>query len=54
MIKPKFEEANPETEFSLVLSKKHTYDLVGIIFISKLSYFYRCLTELGVFATRLH
>jgi hypothetical protein len=38
IFKPKFEEANPETEFSLVLSKKHTYDLVGMVFIIKLSY----------------
>jgi ubiquitin carboxyl-terminal hydrolase 7 len=38
IFKPKFEEANPETEFSLVLSKKHTYDLVRMIFIGKHSY----------------
>jgi hypothetical protein len=37
IFKPKFEEANPETEFSLVLSKKHTYDLVSMICIIKLS-----------------
>ncbi|KAF9532244.1 hypothetical protein CPB83DRAFT_847503 [Crepidotus variabilis] len=29
IFKPKFEEADPESEFSLVLSKKHTYDVMS-------------------------
>lgn len=28
---PRFEDWNPESEFSLVLSKKHNYDIVCVV-----------------------
>jgi len=28
IFKPRFEDSNPESEFSLVFSKKHNYDMV--------------------------
>jgi len=31
IFQPKFEDSNPESEFSLVLSKQHNYDIVCIV-----------------------